>query len=101
MAPHTNRTPFKRMARRPAPKEVKLTKQALDWPLDPSFYIPDSALAHFRLALENGKQAEAEWDVKFSEYSKAFPDLAQEIKRRMDGQLPDGWDNNIPVFPAD
>jgi transketolase len=81
--------------------EVKLTKQALGWPLDPPFYIPDEALTHFRLAIENGKTAEAEWDVRFAEYSKAFPDLAKEFQQRMAGELPDGWDTDIPAFPAD
>jgi transketolase len=82
-------------------EEVKLTKQALGWPLDPPFYIPDNALAHFRLALENGKQAEAEWDMIFSEYSKAFPSLAKELEQGVAGELPKGWDTDIPVFPAD
>jgi transketolase len=82
-------------------KEVSLTKQALGWPLDPAFYIPDKALAHFRLALKNGKQAEAQWNVMFTEYLKAFPDLAKEFQQGMAGELPQGWDADIPVFPAD
>jgi transketolase len=82
-------------------EEVKLTKQALGWPLDPRFYIPENALAHFRLALETGKQAEADWDVRFSEYAKAFPDLAREFQRANAGELPEGWDANITAFPAD
>ncbi len=82
-------------------KEVSLTKQALGWPLDPAFYIPDKALAHFRLALKNGKQAEAQWNVMFTEYSKAFPDLAKEFQQGMAGELPQGWDDDIPVFSAD
>lgn len=82
-------------------REVKLTKQALGWPLDPTFYIPDEALAHFRLAVKNGKQAEAEWDAKISDYAKAFPDLAKEFQEGMAGELPKGWDAGIPSFPAD
>ena len=82
-------------------EEVKLTKQALGWPLDPPFHIPENALAHFRLALENGKQAEAVWDVRFSDYTKAFPELAKKFQQAMAGELPDGWDINIPIFPAD
>jgi transketolase len=82
-------------------EEVKLTKQALGWPLDPPFYIPDKALAHFRLALETGKQAETEWNVRFLQYSKAFPDLAREFQQAMAGELPQGWDADIPIFPAD
>jgi transketolase len=81
--------------------EVKLTKQALGWPVDPPFYVPGEALAHFRLAYEQGKRAEAEWDVRFSEYSKAFPDLAKEFQQRMAGELPQGWDRDIPTFQAD
>ncbi len=82
-------------------EEVKLTKQALGWPHDPPFYIPDQARAHFRLAIENGKQAEAEWAVRFSEYSKVFPDLAKEFQQGMAGELPEGWDTDIPIFPTD
>src|SRR5665213_2729050 len=82
-------------------KELKLTKQAMGWPLDPPFCIPDKALAHFRLAVENGKQAEAEWNVRFADYAKAFPDLAKEFQRVMSGELPKGWDTDIPIFPAD
>lgn len=82
-------------------KEVKLTKQALGWPLDPPFLIPDEALVHFRLALERGKQAEAEWDASFVDYEKAFPDLAHEFQQAMLGELPAGWDADIPIFPPD
>ena len=63
-------------------KEVKLTKQALGWPLDPAFYIPDKALAHFRLALKKGQQAQAEWDARFSEYSQVLPGLAKKFQQR-------------------
>jgi transketolase len=82
-------------------EEVKLTKQALGWPLDPPFYIPENALAHFRLALESGKQAEADWNVRFADCSKVFPVLAKEFLQAMAGELPDGWESTIPIFPAD
>ncbi|MGE5709844.1 MAG: transketolase [Nitrospira sp.] len=81
--------------------EVKLTKQALGWPVDPPFYVPDEALAHFRLGIEQGKRVEAEWDLRFSEYSNAFPDLAKDFQQRMIGELPQGWDRDIPSFQAD
>jgi transketolase len=82
-------------------EEVKLTKEALGWPLDPPFYIPDKTLAHFRLALENGRQAEAEWNARVSDYAKAFPSLAKEFQQGMAGELPKGWDTDIPIFPTD
>ena len=81
--------------------EVTLTKQALGWPVDPPFYVPDAALVHFRLAMELGKRAEADWAERFSKYSNAFPDLAKEFQQRMAGELPQGWDSDIPTFQPD
>ena len=82
-------------------EEVILTKQALGWPVDPPFYVPDQALAHFRRAEEQGKRAEAEWDKRFSAYAQAFPVLAKEFQQRMMGELPHDWDRHIPMFQAD
>ena len=82
-------------------EEVKLTKQALGWPLDPPFCTPDKALEHFRLALEKGKQAEGEWNARLSDYSNAFPNLAKEFQQGLAGELPKGWDTDIPIFPTD
>ena len=60
-------------------KEVKLTKQALGWPLDPTFYIPDQALAHFRRAVETGQQAEAEWNATFTRVRQSIPRPCQRV----------------------
>lgn len=81
--------------------EVALTKQALGWPVDPPFYVPDTALVHFRLAIEQGKRAQAEWDVRFAAYSHAFPELAKAFQQGMCGELPQDWDSDIPIFQAD
>jgi len=82
-------------------EEVKLTKQNLGWPLEPAFYIPDAALAHFREAVERGRQIETKWDQRFSAYAQAYPELAQELHQVMQGELPQGWDMDIPVFSSD
>jgi transketolase len=81
--------------------EVRLTKEALGWPTEPPFYIPEAAREHFRQAAERGARAEREWNAKFAEYAKSFPELAGELRQAMDGELPAGWDADIPVFPAD
>jgi transketolase len=83
------------------PEEVKLTKQALGWPLDPPFYIPERVLAHFRLAIEHGQRAEGEWTARFADYAKAFPDLAREFQQATAGSFSEGWKADLPVFPAD
>lgn len=82
-------------------EEVKLTKKNLGWPLEPNFYVPDQALEVFRQAVDRGRQAETEWNDKFSAYAKAHPDVAAELHRMILGALPDGWDKDIPSFPAD
>jgi len=82
-------------------EEVKLTKQHLGWPVEPLFHIPPQALAHFREALARGQHAEAEWQDRFSAYARKHPDLAREFQQTMRGELPAGWDADIPVFPAD
>jgi transketolase len=79
-------------------EEVKLTKENLGWPLEPAFYIPEEVLAHFRKAVKKGKRNESEWNKRFSSYELAYPDLAQELHQMMQGELPDGWDVNIPEF---
>jgi transketolase len=83
------------------PDEVKLTKEKLGWPLDPPFYIPDAALAHFREAIARGQQAEAEWDKCLEAYAQTYPNLAREFNQVMHGELPPGWDSDIPAFPPD
>jgi transketolase len=82
-------------------EEVRLTKQNLGWPLEPAFYIPVEALAHFREAVEQGKQVEEQWEGRFSAYSQAYPELAQELHKMMQSELPEGWDVDIPKFPSD
>ena len=81
--------------------EVRLAKQNLGWPTEPLFYIPEKAGEHFRKAVQRGKAAEMEWSDRFSAYSRAFPDLARAFQQVMHGELPDGWDRDIPAFPAD
>jgi transketolase len=82
-------------------EETKLTKQQLGWPVEPPFYIPDQALAHFRQATDRGQRAEAEWNALFSAYAQVYPDLAEELRHVMRGELPKDWDAGLPVFPAD
>jgi transketolase len=82
-------------------EEVRLTKQNLGWPLEPDFYIPEAALAHFRTAVENGRRDEAKWERLFSRYAQAYPDLARELRQVMLAELPEGWDADIPTFTPD
>jgi transketolase len=79
-------------------EEVRLTKENLGWPTEPSFLIPDQALAHFHQALEKGRVWEAEWQARFDAYAAEYPDLADEWRMVMSGELPAGWDAGLPTF---
>jgi transketolase len=83
------------------PDEVKAAKENLGWPIDPPFYIPGEALEHFRKAVEQGKQLQSEWQQKFTAYAGEYPELAQELKRAIDGELPGDWSAELPTFPPD
>jgi len=79
-------------------EEVKLTKQNLGWPLEPNFYVPEEALAHFRQAIKRGETVEAEWQGRLEEYRQAYPELAAEWDRFAARQLPEGWTARLPTF---
>ncbi len=83
-------------------EEVRRTKENLGWPIEPPFYIPDEALTHFREAVERGQAWEAEWQARFEAYAAEYPQLAAQWQTAMNGQLPVGWDADLPHFiPAD
>ncbi len=83
------------------PDEVKLTKEAYGWDPNQQFYIPDEALAVFRGAVDTGATQESAWKEKLAAYAAAFPQEATQLRRAMSGELPDGWEEALPVFPAD
>jgi len=78
--------------------EIKLTKENLGWPTQESFYIPGESLEHFREALPKGKAAENAWNEKFAAYKSAYPELAAEYESAFAGELPEGWDADIPTY---
>ncbi len=77
--------------------EVRLVKEAYGWPQE-EFYVPGPALEHLRGALERGAAYEREWQQVFASWRQAFPDLAREWDAAFSGQLPDGWDADLPVY---
>jgi transketolase len=82
-------------------EEIKLTKEAMGWPSQEPFYVPEDAIKHFRgTAVERGAELEAEWQKRFDAYGEAHPELAQEFKRLVRRELPPGWDEEIPRFHA-
>ncbi len=83
------------------PDEVRLTKEAYGWDPDREFYVPDEVLAHFRQAIEAGAEQEAGWKARLDTYAKAYPAEVQQFRRALSGELPEGWEDALPLFPAD
>jgi transketolase len=69
--------------------------------VEPRFLIPGDVLEFYREAVERGRDAEDEWNRRFDDYKKAYPDLGAELQRRLERQLPEGWDSELPEFPPD
>ncbi|WP_461200897.1 transketolase [Anoxybacillus sp. TBDG-1] len=79
--------------------EIKLTKQAYKWTFEEDFHVPDEVYAHFeKVVKEAGEKKEAEWNALFTEYEKAYPDLAKQLKMAIDGKLPEGWEKALPIY---
>jgi transketolase len=83
------------------PEEVMATKKNLGWPLEPKFFIPEEAGPQFRKALVQGEGLEKQWKKKLEAYEKTFPELLQEWNQWLNLKLPEGFDQNFPVFPPD
>ncbi|OTQ59227.1 transketolase [Gilliamella apis] len=69
--------------------EIEATRKALGWSY-PAFEIPKDYYDAWD-AKATGKQREDEWNARFDAYAKAYPELAKEFKRRMNGDLPSNW----------
>ncbi|MBE2196766.1 MAG: transketolase [Anaerolinea sp.] len=80
-------------------EEVKLTKKALGWDPESDFLIPGHVLEHFRAAVDHGGRYEHEWTGMFAEWAQKYPDLAKQWDAAFSGVLPEGWDQNLPVYP--
>ena len=81
-------------------EEVALTKAALGWPADRTFYVPAEAAARFGECVERGAAMQAEWQRRFAAWERAFPDLAAEWRTAIAGELPAGWQQALPAFTA-
>jgi len=78
--------------------EVQLTKQAYGWN-HPDFYVPEEVYADFReKVVEPGKSAEEVWNQLFKTYKENHPALAAELEAAINGELPAGWDQDLPIF---
>ena len=80
------------------PDEARLAKQAYGWPEDAEFLVPDDVAAWAPVLRERGAELVSAWDAAMDAYGADFPAEAAELRRRLAGALPAGWDASLPTF---
>ncbi|BEQ16057.1 transketolase [Desulfoferula mesophila] len=76
---------------------IEATRQALGCKPD-NFCVPNEALKFFRAGQERGVKEQGAWQKTFAAYRGEYPDLAARLQDELAGQLPAGWDSEVPVF---
>jgi transketolase len=83
-------------------EEIRLAKRSYGWPEDSSFLVPAGVRDHFDAGVgRRGRQLREAWFAQLRAYRSKHSDLADQLDRMQKRELPDGWDADIPVFPAD
>src|SRR4051794_18468112 len=82
----------------PGEEAVRETKKHLGWPEDKKFFIPEEALNHFREAVARGSEQEQNWRESVKQYTQKFPELGASFETVMSGDLPEGWESELPSF---
>ncbi|MEX0691886.1 MAG: transketolase [Gemmatimonadales bacterium] len=76
--------------------EVRHTKDALNWPTHEPFHVPETALKEWRKARERGQALQSVWEKRYQAFRSAWPDVADELDRRLAGTMPGGWESSLP-----
>jgi transketolase len=80
-------------------ENVTKTKEALGWPIEPAFLVPDDVRAFFEQRKAAGAQAHKAWEAVYTDWKRANADLAKQFERARDGKVPD--DLPWPAFNAE
>ncbi|WP_339284969.1 transketolase [Oceanobacillus sp. FSL K6-3682] len=78
-------------------EEIERTKEVYGWQYEP-FHVPEEVYEDFASIKENGKAAEENWHKQFEAYKADYPELAEQLKRIIDGELADDWDTELPAY---
>ena len=78
--------------------EVAATKRLLGFDPEQTFEVADEVLAHTRRALDRGAEARTAWDKRIAAWRSDNPERAATFDRVSKGELPEGWEDTLPVF---
>ncbi|MGA4848157.1 transketolase [Streptomyces sp. G5(2025)] len=79
-------------------EEVAATKRVLGFDPEQTFEVSDEVITHTRKALDRGREAKAEWEKGFAAWRTANAEHAATFDRVAAGELPEGWEDHLPVF---
>ncbi len=82
-------------------EEISLTKEFYGWDPDKTFFVPKEIDEYRESVVRKGEQSEADWKEGFEGYAQKYPELAKEFEILQSGLLPEGWEDELPVFPPD
>jgi transketolase len=83
------------------PEEARRAKEALGWPTEPAFLVPDGAREPYARAAKASSDARTRWEAMLARYAEAHPAQAADLRRRLSGELPEGWESHLPAFSPD
>lgn len=79
-------------------EEVAEVRKAYGWPSEEPFFVPEEVRGHFAAWKEEAVKQEAEWNALFDRYREAHPALARQLQQAIAGELPEGWDADLPAY---
>ncbi len=82
-------------------ENLRQTKEAFRWPIEPRFYIPEEVKAYFQPIRQRGRMEQSKWEAMLSRYGKRYPHLMEQWEQFTNGELPAGWENHLPIFTED
>jgi transketolase len=83
-------------------EEVRLAKRSYGWPEDAKFLVPEGVREHFEAGCgARGRRLSQDWDRRWADYRRQYPDLADQVLRLERGDLAKDWDAALPTFAAD
>ncbi len=83
-------------------EEIKLAKRTYGWPEDAKFLVPEEVREYFQEGMaQRGRELREAWMMQFNQYQAQYPELADHLYKMQHRQLPEGWDKDLPTFPAD
>ena len=82
-------------------EEIRLAKRSYGWPEDAEFLVPDGVREHFGAGIgQRGRELRTKWSALVEAYRAKYPELAGQLEQMQKRELPDGWNSDLPSFPA-